>query len=200
LFILPLQYTVYLTIGDKLYTNKYVSMNKSEKLTAALAKAISSGGSVFDTAEIAYMLDEQVTPKLTNFLAGCVNKGTLLRVSKGIFTSTITPPELSMVLFNVAKKLRVGFFNYISLESQLSHTGDISQITMDRLTVMTKGRKATFNTPYGTIEFIHTKKSLKQLEGDVYFDFTIKMFRASTKQAISDLNACRRNTHMLENN
>jgi len=175
-------------------------MNKSEKLTSAIAKSITCGGSVFDTAELAYMLGEHVTPKLNKFLTDCVKKGTLIRVAKGIYTSSITPPNLSKALFNVAKKLRAGFFNYISLESQLSHTGDISQITMDRLTVMTKGRKGTFDTAYGIVEFIHTKKSLVQLESDVYFDFEIKMFRANTSRAIADLKACRRNTHMLENN
>jgi len=175
-------------------------MTRSEKLTAAIAKSVSFGGSVFNTAEIAYMLGEQETPALTKFLADSVKKGTLVRVARGIYTSSITPPDLSKVLFNVAKKLRVGFFNYISLESQLSHTGEISQITMDRLTLMTKGRRGLFDTPYGTIEFIHTKKHLKQLENDVYFDVDIKMFRATTKRAIADLKACRRNTHMLENN
>ena len=174
-------------------------MNKSEKLISAISKSIASGGGVFDTAELAYMLGEQVTPKLNKFLTDCVKKGTLIRATKGIYTSSITPPNLSKALFDVAKKLRTGFFNYISLESQLSHTGDISQITMDRLTVMTKGRKGTFDTIYGTIEFIHTKKSLEQLEDGVYFDFDIKMFRANTSRAIADLKSCRRNTHMLEN-
>jgi hypothetical protein len=141
---------------------------------------------------------EQVTPTFNKFLADCVKKGTLIRVTKGIYTSVITPPDLSKALFNVANKLRDGVFNYISLESQLSHTGDISQITMDRLNVMTKGRKGKFDTSYGTIEFIHTKRSLEQLTDEVYFDFDIKMFRASTKRAVADLKACGRNTHMLE--
>ena len=175
-------------------------MNKSERLTSAIAKSVASGGNVFDTTELAYMLGEQVTPKFNKFLTDCVNKGTLVRVARGIYTSSITPPDLSKALFNVAKKLRAGFFNYISLESQLSHTGDISQLTMDRLTVMTKGRKGKFDTSYGIVEFIHTKKSLQQLESDVYFDFDIKMFRANVSRAVADLKACRRNTHMLENN
>lgn len=43
------------------------------------------------------------------------------------------------------------------------------------------------------------QKTLRQLENDVYFDFDIKMFRASVSRAVADLKACRRNTHMLEN-
>lgn len=38
----------------------------------ATAKSIASGGSVFDTTELAYMLGEQVTPKLNKFLTHCV--------------------------------------------------------------------------------------------------------------------------------
>ncbi len=43
----------------------------------------------------------------------------------------------------VAKSLRRGEYNYISLESALSKYGVISQIPIDRLTVMTTGRKGT---------------------------------------------------------
>lgn len=174
-------------------------MTNSEKLTAAIAKSIASGGSVFDTAELAYMLDKQVSPAFHKFLTDCVKKGSLTRICKGIYTSAITPPPASTLLYDVAKKLRAGCFNYISLESQLSHTGDISQIPMDRLTIMTTGRKGVFETPYGVIEFTHTQKPLRQLEEGVYFDVDIKMFRANTERAVADLKACRRNTHMLEN-
>ncbi len=41
------------------------------------------------------------------------------------------------------------------LESALSEYGVISQIPIDRLTIMTTGRKGHYKTPYGTIEFTH---------------------------------------------
>ena len=121
------------------------------------------------------------------------------RVAKDVYESTVTPPNASIALFMLVEKLRKGVLNYISLESQLSYTGDISQIIMDRLTVMTKGRSGAFKTAYGTIEFIHTKKKVSKLAENLYFDFDIKMFRAKTEQAIADLKDCGRNLHMLEN-
>ncbi len=56
-------------------------------------------------------------------------------------------------IFKIVKKLRGGVLNYISLESQLSYTGDISQVLIDRLTVVTKGRSGTFSTPYGVADY-----------------------------------------------
>lgn len=157
-----------------------------------------AGANVFTNAELAYLLAKPVSPAFTKFLHDAVKKGMLVRVCKGIFYSSLTPPDFSNILFDVAKKLRANVFSYISLESQLSYTGDISQITIDRLTIMTKGRSAIIRTQFGTIEFVHTKKSLQSLEDKVYFDDEIKMFRALPVLALADLKACRRNTHMLE--
>ena len=132
------------------------------------------------------------------FLADGVKKGVLRRVTKGLYESALTPPAAEMALYLAVKKLRMGVLNYISLESQLSYTGDISQIMLDRLTVITKGRSDTFETPYGVIELIHTKKAIDTLVPHLYFDAEIKMYRASTEQAKADLRHCRRNLHMLE--
>ena len=144
------------------------------------------------------MLGEQQTPALTKFLADCVNKGIVRRVASGVFESTLTPADPATAIYQIIKKLRSGVLNYISLESQLSYTGDISQVVMDRLTVVTKGRSGTFVTPYGVIEFTHTKKSVHAIAANLYLDHEIKMYRATTKQAIADLKKCRRNTQMLE--
>ena len=69
---------------------------------------------------------------------------------------------------------------------------------MDRLTVMTKGRSGIFSTPYGVIEFTHTKKTIETIAPNIYFDSDIKMYRAKTVQALIDLKNCNRNLHMLE--
>lgn len=173
-------------------------MTKTEKLIACFASAVKAGGGVHTSAELAYMMGEQVSVAFTKFLADCVKKGVVRRVAHGIFESTITPPETSTAIYKVVKKLRSGVLNYISLESQLSHTGDISQVVMDRLTVVTKGRSGSFSTPYGVIEFTHTKKSVAKIAPNLYLDHDIAMYRAKTEQAIADLTDCNRNLHMLE--
>lgn len=84
------------------------------------------------------MLAVQSSTAFTKFLADCVKKGLLRRVVKGLYENVITPPESETAIYKIIKKLRNGVLNYISLESQLSHTGEISQLVMGTVTVMTK--------------------------------------------------------------
>ncbi|KKO49091.1 hypothetical protein VT06_08905 [Arsukibacterium sp. MJ3] len=46
---------------------------------------------------------------------------------------------------------------------------------------------------------IHTKRPVEQLAANLYFDPDIKMYRANTEQALTDLKYCQRNLHMLQN-
>lgn len=174
-------------------------MTKEDKLLTVFSHAVKAGGGVHTSPELAFMLDERYTPAFTKFLSVCVKKGMIRRVANGVFESTITPPDPTTAIYKIIKKLRGGLLNYISLESQLSYTGDISQIVMDRVTVMTKGRSGTFSTPYGVIEFTHTKKPVSEIMPNLYYDSDIQMYRATTEQAIQDLKNCNRNVHMLEN-
>ena len=173
-------------------------MTKANKLLSVFAAAVKAGGGIHSAQELAFMLGEYPTPAFTKLLAGCVKKGTLRRVANGLFESTLTPPEPATAIYKSIKKLRSDVLNYISLESQLSHTGDISQVIMGRVTVMTKGRAGAFSTPYGVIEFTHTKQPISKIAPNLYFDPDINMYRANTQQAIADLKNCNRNLHMLE--
>ncbi|MEJ6079905.1 hypothetical protein MT391_15425 [Vibrio sp. 1-Bac 57] len=173
-------------------------MTKKENLLVAFSNAVKAGGGIHTAAELAYMLGEKHTPTFTKFLADCVKNGAVRRVVVGIYESTLTPPEPSTAIYKIVNKLRKGVLNYISLESQLSYTGDISQVLMDRITVITKGRNGTFTTPYGVIELTHTKKSIHKIAPNLYFDKDINMYRAKTTQAIADLKNCNRNISMLE--
>lgn len=173
-------------------------MTKTEKLLAVFSSAVKAGGGIHTASELAYMMGERYTPVFTKFLADCVKKGIVRRVANGVFESTLTPPDPSTAIYKIIKKLRGGVLNYISLESQLSYTGDISQVIIDRVTVITKGRSGMFSTPYGVIEFTHTKKSINKIAPNLYLDNDINMYRAKTEQAITDLKDCNRNVHMLE--
>lgn len=173
-------------------------MTKTDKLLIVFSRSVQAGGGIHSTAELACMLGETCNPVFIKFLSDKVKKGLLRRVSQGLYESALTPPAPETAIYQTITKLRHNVFNYISLESQLSHTGEISQIIMDRVTVVTKGRSGTFSTPYGVIELTHTKKPLSQIAPYLYFDPEIKMYRANTEQAITDLKHCRRNLHMLE--
>ncbi len=173
-------------------------MTKSDKLLRVFSDSVKAGGGIHGASELAFMLGEPCNSAFIKFLADGVKKGLLRRVVKGLYESTLTPPEPEHGIYKIIKKLRSGVLNYISLESQLSHSGDISQVVMDRVTVITKGRSGTFSTSYGVIEFTHTKKLISHIAANLYFDPDIKMYRANTEQAIADLKNCKRNVHMLE--
>lgn len=173
-------------------------MTKTENLLRVFSSSVKVGGGIHTAPELALMMDERHTPAFTKFLADCVKKGVLRRLANGIFESTLTPPDPTTALYRIAKKLRGDVLTYISLESQLSHTGDISQVLIDRVTIVTRGRSGTFSTPYGVIEFTHTKKPVSRIAPNLYFDDDIGMYRAKPEQAIADLKDCNRNVHMLE--
>jgi hypothetical protein len=173
-------------------------MTKTERLLKVFADAAKVGGGLHDAAELAFMMDEPATPAFNKFLADAAKKGLIRRLATGVYESLLTPPEPRRALYKLISKLRPGVLNYISLESQLSHSGDISQLLMDRVTLMTKGRSGTFTTPYGIIEFVHTKKPVPSLMPNLYFDPDAGIYRANRAQALADLKHCNRNLQMLE--
>lgn len=173
-------------------------MTKKDRLLAVFASSVQANGGVHTARELAFMMGELYTPAFIKFLSDCARNGVIRRVAKGVFESRLTPPEPTTAIYKIVKKLRNGVLNYISLESQLSYSGDISQVIMERLTVMTKGRSGYFVTPYGVIEFTHTKKPVAKIAENLYFDPDINMYRATTEQAKADLKASGRNLSMLE--
>ena len=173
-------------------------MAKSDELLSVMAAAARVGGGIQSAAEIAMMMGVPCNQRFLKFLGDNVKAGRLRRLIKGYYESRFTPPEADIAIYLLIRKLRRGYLNYISLESQLSYTGEISQIIMDRVTVMTKGRSGCFDTPYGVIELTHTKQPLERVIPNLFFDPDISMYRATNDQAIADLKSVRRNLHMLE--
>lgn len=127
-----------------------------------------------------------------------VSKNLLERVGRGVYIYALShhkkgPNTLELI----ARTLRRGEYNYISLETALSEYGVISQIPMDRLTVMTTGRKGEYKTPYGTIEFTHTKRTVRDIVQNI--NATGRPLRMAKKQAAwRDLKRVGRNTHLVD--
>ena len=102
------------------------------------------------------------------------------------------------MLEEIAVSKRRGEFSYVSLESALCEFGVISQIMIDRITVMTTGRSAEITTPWGVIEFTHTARTGR----DIY-DSTLHMEGrplriARLEAALRDLRRVGRNLHMVD--
>ncbi|ANS87896.1 hypothetical protein VSVS12_04196 [Vibrio scophthalmi] len=121
----------------------------------------------------------------------------LERVARGIYLYTLSKDRFSAsTLEFIVKTLRRGEYSYVSLESALSEYGVISQIPVDRLTVMTTGRKGEYKTRYGVIEFTHTKKSVPDIVDSIRS--VGRPLRVATEEtAIRDLKRVGRNVHLI---
>ncbi len=88
----------------------------------------------------------------------------LIKAARGIY---VYAPALmrngGRVIESVVRALRPGQLSYFSLESMLSGYGIISQVPVSYLTVMTTGASCLHKTPFGTIEFTHTKRSIPEV-------------------------------------
>ncbi len=127
-----------------------------------------------------------------------VKGGILQRACRGIYVNKDAVSFDQYVVERIAKALRPSDYTYVSLESILSEYGVISQIPVDRLTVMTTGREGIYKTPYGTIEMTHTKRSAVDiLENTKIVDS--KPLRIATQQtALRDLKRVGRNFNLVD--
>ena len=73
-----------------------------------------------------------------------VRDGVLERACRGVYVYVLAGDAEPRLIEQIAVALRRGYYSYTSLESALSEYGAISQIPVDRLTVMTTGRKGVF--------------------------------------------------------
>ncbi len=120
------------------------------------------------------------------------------RIARGLYVNPRArsfPPD---VLSALVPFLRPWDFNYLSLESALSETGRISHIP-SRMTLMTTGRSRTFETPFGTLEFVHTAQTGDQLRGEMVFDEARQLEVATPKRALRDLRNVGRNLDLVVN-
>lgn len=156
------------------------------------------GKFVFTKQDLHKLFPEDNSKTFDEGLNRLVKDRLLIRACRGVYVNEYAQSKDSYIIEHIAKALRRGEYNYVSLESILSEYGVISQIPIDRLTVMTSGRKGTYKTPYGIIEFTHTKRSKEEI---LHFIQRIKdrPLRVATKQAaIRDLKRVGRNINLIQ--
>jgi len=145
-----------------------------------------------------HSLFSQDNPKtLTESINRLVKNNILKRACRGVYINPHATSSDSYTVEHIAKALRRGQYNYVSLESILSEYGVISQIPMDRLTVMTTGREGTYKTPFGTIEYTHTKRPVSDILKNITQIKGRPLRIASKEIAWRDLKRVGRNTNMV---
>ena len=155
---------------------------------------------VLSKADLAKAFPDEKEKAFEKSLQRLVSDGILQRVAKGVYVSTMAKSKKGQVIEDIASVLRRGHFSYVSRESMLSEYGVISQVPMSRVTLMTTGANGLYETPYGTIEFTHTKRRPVEL---IARTVSVKgrPLRVATKQAaVADLMRAGRNTNMIDMN
>lgn len=155
------------------------------------------GRNVFTLRDVAKVFPEDSPKTLQEGLNRLRRAGILQGVARGIYLYALARDNDAYCLERIARAMRRGEYNYVSLESALSEYGAISQIPVDRLTVMTTGRKGTYCTPYGTIEFTHTSRPVGELLERMR-DIGRPLRMATPQAAWSDLKRVGRNTHLVD--
>lgn len=154
------------------------------------------GRTVFLLRDLQKIFPEDTSLALKAGIKRLIDEDILCRPIQGVYVNNFSPKD-SYLLELVVKAMRRGEYNYVSLESALSAYGIISQIPVDRLTVMTTGRSGEYQTPWGTIELTHTRRSIPEI-----LDATIKtqspLKQAKPETAVRDLRRVGRNTHLMD--
>jgi len=156
------------------------------------------GKYVFTKHDMSKLFSQDNSKALDEGLNRLVKAGLLTRACRSIYVNNDAKSFDSYTIERIAKALRRDEYNYVSLESILSEYGIISQIPLDRLTVMTTGRAGTYKTPYGTIEFTHTKRPVTDILNHIK-SVKDRPLRIATKEtALRDLRRVGRNLHLVQ--
>jgi len=171
-------------------------MQKVDALNA-LKRMDRLGIYVFTKGDLVKLFPAEQEKTFEKSLQRLVADGILERVAKGIYVNPAANSRKGSIIEDIALAMRRACFSYVSLESILSEYGLISQIPVRRITIMTTGAKGTYQTPYGTVEFTHTKRRPAEI-----FKRTIsakdRPLRIATREAaIQDLHRVGRNINML---
>lgn len=171
---------------------------KRMELIQRLAELDRRGVYVLARRDIEKLFPTESAKAMEQSLKRMVADGLLQRVARGLYINSAAASKNRWVAEEIAKALRPGSLSYVSLESMLSEYGVISQVPISRLTVMTTGASGLVETPYGTLEFTHTKRGMAEIIARTLVAKG-RPLRVATKQAaIRDLVRVGRNINMLD--
>jgi predicted transcriptional regulator of viral defense system len=171
---------------------------KKMELFRKLAELDKRGVHILARRDLEKLFPEEGEKAMEKSLQRMVADGLLQRAAKGLYVNPAATSKNRWIAEEIAKALRPGKLSYVSLESILSEYGVISQIPVNRMTVMTTGKSGTIETPYGTIEFTHTKRRAVEIIKRTLFTKG-RPLRIATKQAaVRDLLRVGRNANMID--
>lgn len=155
------------------------------------------GRTIFTHRELRKLFQKDKDSAFKAGIDRLITAGFLIRVARGVYWYKFSSVRDPYLLERIAATLRRGHYNYLSLEWVLSAYGIISQVPLAGLTIMTTGRSGLFYTPFGGIEFTHTKRSVEDiLANSKEVDQPLRWATPAT--AIRDLRRIGRNLHLVD--
>jgi hypothetical protein len=174
-------------------------MTRYEELKEILETLSDGRGYLFTLEDLSSAFPGMNRDGIKNLMSRSVQKGILERVCSGIYLNPRAPFEPGYVLYHTAAKLRASCFTYLSLETVLSEAGIISQMPISWISLMTSGRSYTFDCgKWGSIEYIHTKKSPASLANQLSYDSRKRLWRASVQLALQDMRSAGRSLDLID--
>jgi predicted transcriptional regulator of viral defense system len=156
------------------------------------------GRYVYAKRDLAKVFSESIGSTLNATLRRLVSARILTRAAHGVYVYSASSHLDAYTIEVVADTLRRGSYNFVSMESALSDYGLISQIPIDRITVMTTGRRGEYRTPYGVIEFTHTNRSPMDILENTLLRPPHRLRIATAEFAMANLKRVGRNLNMVE--
>lgn len=167
-------------------------------LMQSLAQLANPEQSIFTLQDLRALLPEMSTNAFKTLLSRAVKEKLMDRICRGLYQRKQCPSD-GLLLFHAAARLRADHLNYISLETALSEAGIISQIPINRITLMSSGRSSVISCGrWGTIEFVHTTQKAEELVPDLNYDSRCKLWRASVQLALRDMRVAHRNLDLVD--
>ena len=171
---------------------------KTADLVKALHEADKQGKSLFVRDDFKAMFPKESEDNLTKSLQRHVRNGLLVKVCQGLYQNPMAHSMPSSKLESLVTMLRPNEMNIITGETILSRYSVISQMMFDYLVVMTTGASKKFETEFGTIEFVHTKRNPENIKATSIYDETLDVYVATVEQAYKDLQAMNRNLQLVD--
>jgi len=171
-------------------------MNQTDAIKALVSWDM-QGRHVFRKRDLQMVFSES-GQTLDQTLARLVKAAVLERAAYGIYVFAMSRHIGSSTIEHIARNLRRGEITFESLESALSQWGVISQIPIDRITLMTTGRSGEYKTPYGVIELTHTKASVAEIAANIVERDGHALPLATKEYAYKNLCSVRRNLHLVD--
>ncbi|MCY4196362.1 MAG: type IV toxin-antitoxin system AbiEi family antitoxin domain-containing protein [Rhodobacteraceae bacterium] len=164
-----------------------------------LAELDRNGQGVFTTDDLRQAFGLSSERRFRTELNRLLKAGFLERARRGIYVNWASHSiNLRRLKEEIAQVVRRGHVNYLSLESVLCEYGAISQIMLDRITVMTTGRGGEIQTKWGVIEFTHTTRDPETIRPILLYDDQRPLPLVRPPVALRDLRRVGRNVDMVD--